>query len=244
MLIGAAAAATGAVNFDTDLMSQEWRNLDPPDAAILSIALFLAWLFGGYVAGRMARRAGLSHGFYTWALGAVLLVGAVAGLDEMSAGRRVAPPSFRALGIPTAFDDWRDLPGPGRAGVGADRARRRVRRRGAWVSAGTPSWSQRAADPTIGPDAPARVGGRRAPAAATTGWSTSASGSGTAPRAGSCKPTDERRPRREQTRPQPRHARGSTPSTNGVDPRRWTCVLSATRSTGGSASSRWTGPTA
>ena len=49
-------------------------------AAILSAAMFLAWLLGGYVAGRMARRAGLSHGFYTWALGAVLL--AVAGRGQ------------------------------------------------------------------------------------------------------------------------------------------------------------------
>src|SRR5438132_109241 len=109
MLTGAAAAATGAAGFDTHLMSGEWRNLDAPDAAILSAVLFLAWLFGGYVAGRMARRAGLSHGFYTWALGAVLLVGAVAALDEMSA-RDTFPTALRTLGIPTAFDDWRDLP--------------------------------------------------------------------------------------------------------------------------------------
>ena len=33
VLIGAAAAATSAANFDTDLMSQEWRNLDASDAA-------------------------------------------------------------------------------------------------------------------------------------------------------------------------------------------------------------------
>ena len=42
VLIGAAAAATSAANFDTDLMSQEWRKLDASDAAILSAALFLA----------------------------------------------------------------------------------------------------------------------------------------------------------------------------------------------------------
>ena len=99
----------GAANFDTDLMSQEWRNLDAPDAAILSAALFLAWLFGGYVAGRMARRAGLSHGFYTWALGAVLLVGAVAGLDQMTQSDAL-PTALRTLGVPTVFDEWRDLP--------------------------------------------------------------------------------------------------------------------------------------
>lgn len=108
VLMGAAAAATGAAGFDTNLMSGEWRNLDAPDAAILSAAMFLAWLFGGYVAGRMARRAGVSHGFYTWALGVVLLVGAVAALDQMSRGDAL-PTALHTLGVPVAFDEWRDL---------------------------------------------------------------------------------------------------------------------------------------
>src|SRR5688500_1106047 len=45
LLTGLAAAVSSAVDFDTDLMSQEWRNIDPPDAAIMSIALFGACLF-------------------------------------------------------------------------------------------------------------------------------------------------------------------------------------------------------
>ena len=155
LLIGAAAAATAAIDFDTDLMSQEWRNIDAPDAAILSVALFLACLFGGYVAGRMARRTGLSHGFYTFGLGVVLLVGAVAGLDQLAQGDALIV-SFNALGIPTSFDTWRDLSAP----VGL-----------AWVLTALAgacaggvvgeSWHTkliaRAADPTIGPTAAARV---------------------------------------------------------------------------------------
>lgn len=155
VLIGAASAASSAVDFDTDLMSQEWLNLDPPDAAILSAALFLASLLGGYVAGRMARRAGLSHGFYTWALGAVLLVGAVAGLDEMTQSDAV-PTALRTLGVPTLFDEWRDLPawaglawaltalaGAGLGGVLGERWHTKL--------------VERAADPTIGQGAAARV---------------------------------------------------------------------------------------
>src|SRR4029079_1214803 len=62
VLIGTAAALTGAVHVGTALMCQEWRNLDAPDAAIMSLALFLGWMLGGYVAGRMARRSGATHG--------------------------------------------------------------------------------------------------------------------------------------------------------------------------------------
>jgi hypothetical protein len=155
LLMGTAAAATAAIDFDTDLMSQEWTNIDAPDAAIVSIALFLACVFGGYVAGRMARRAGLSHGFYTFALGVVVLVAAVAGLEQMTNSDALIV-SFSALGIPTTVDAWRDLSAP----VGL-----------AWLLtafAGTCAgavagerWHTklvvRAADPTVGPTAAARV---------------------------------------------------------------------------------------
>jgi hypothetical protein len=96
VLIGAAAACAGLVNFDTDLMRQEWRFLDAPDAAIMSVALFVAWLFGGYVAGRMARRAGGSHGLGAWVLGGLLLLGAFALLDQVSRGDALTR-SFDAL---------------------------------------------------------------------------------------------------------------------------------------------------
>lgn len=155
VLIGAAAAATGAANFDTDLMSQEWRNLDAPDAAILSAALFLACVLGGYVAGRMARRAGLSHGFYTWALGAVVLVGAVAGLDQMTRSDAL-PTALRTLGVPTAFDEWRDLP----ALVGlawALTALAGMCLGGAWGERWHTRLVERAADPTVGRGAGERV---------------------------------------------------------------------------------------
>jgi hypothetical protein len=155
VLIGAAAAATSAAGFDTDLMSQEWRNLDASDAAILSAALFLACLFGGYVAGRMARRAGASHGFYTFALGAVLLVGAVAGLDQMTRSDAL-PTAFRTLGIPTAFDEWRDLP----ALVGLAWALTALVAAclgGAWGERWHTRLVERAADPNVGRGAAARV---------------------------------------------------------------------------------------
>ena len=155
VLMDAAAAASGAAGFDTNLMSGEWRSLDAPDAAILSAALFLAWLFGGYVAGRMARRAGLSHGFYTWALGAVLLVGAVAGLDQMSRGDAL-PTALHTLGVPIAFDEWRDLP----ALVGLAWALTALAGAclgGMWGERWHTRLVERAADPAVGRGASARV---------------------------------------------------------------------------------------
>jgi hypothetical protein len=155
VLIGLASAATSAVNFDTDLMSYEWPNVDPPDAAIFSLALFLAWLLGGYTASRMARRAGASHGLYTWALGAVLLVVAVAAVNELGRSGAVVT-GFRALGIPTAVDDWRGVSGV----VGIAWALTALAG-SAFGGALGERWHtrlmERAADPGVGPDAEARV---------------------------------------------------------------------------------------
>jgi hypothetical protein len=109
ILTGAAAGAAMAARFDLDLVSREWRYLDPPDAAVGAAALCLAWCFGGYVAGRLARRSGTSHGFYTFVLGAMLLAGAVAALDRASSGAALYR-SFRSLGLPVDFDEWRELP--------------------------------------------------------------------------------------------------------------------------------------
>jgi hypothetical protein len=155
VLMGAAAAATGAAGFDTNLMSGEWRHLDAPDAAILSAVLFLACLFGGYVAGRMARRSGLSHGFYTWALGTVLLVGAVAALDQMTRGDAL-PTALHTLGVPIAFDEWRDLP----ALVGLAWALAALAAAclgGLWGERWHTKLVERAADPNVGRGAAARV---------------------------------------------------------------------------------------
>jgi hypothetical protein len=64
-LVGAAAAAIG---LNTNLAGNDWSTLGMGSAIAVAIVLLVAYLFGGYVAGRMARRAGLLNGLAVFVL--------------------------------------------------------------------------------------------------------------------------------------------------------------------------------
>src|SRR5215211_1832422 len=69
-LAGVAAAALG---LNTDLSANNWAELGVGSAIAAAVVLLLAYLFGGYVAGRMARRAGLLHGLAVFILALVIV---------------------------------------------------------------------------------------------------------------------------------------------------------------------------
>jgi membrane protease YdiL (CAAX protease family) len=62
VLAALAAAAAAAIGLNTDLSANNWAELGVGSAIVAAVVLLLAYLFGGYVAGRMARRAGPIHG--------------------------------------------------------------------------------------------------------------------------------------------------------------------------------------
>jgi hypothetical protein len=107
LLAIAAAVATG-VGVDTDFSDNEWRRLGAAGGAVVAVVLFLAYWFGGYVAGRMSRRAGTTNGFLVFVLGVVLAVG-VAGLVNLFADGDDIVRELRGTGIPTTWDKWRDI---------------------------------------------------------------------------------------------------------------------------------------
>jgi len=104
ILVGVAAAVVGALDVDTDL-STDWETLGTTGGLVVAGLLLLAYLFGGYVAGRMARRNGLAHGVGVLVLG-VVIVGAVAALARSSAGTDTIADNLRSLGIPTTTDEF------------------------------------------------------------------------------------------------------------------------------------------
>ncbi len=104
ILVGIAAAVVGALDVDTDL-SSDWEQLGTTGGLVVAGLLLLAYLFGGYVAGRMARRNGLAHGAGVLVLG-VVIVGAVAALARSSAGTDTIADNLRSLGIPTTTDEF------------------------------------------------------------------------------------------------------------------------------------------
>jgi 4-amino-4-deoxy-L-arabinose transferase-like glycosyltransferase len=104
-LVGAAATAIGLTN---DLSSNDWARLGTGSAIAGAIVLFLAYLFGGYVAGRMARRAGLLNGLAVFVL-AIVLIAAVGALVTSQADADAIRTNLRSLGIPTSGSEWSDI---------------------------------------------------------------------------------------------------------------------------------------
>jgi hypothetical protein len=106
ILAGLAASVLGAVGDDTDL-SGGWEQLGTTGGLVVAGLLFLSYLLGGYVAGRMARRNGVAHGLGVLLLGLVI-VGVVAALVRSSGGADTIAENLRALGIPTTADEYGD----------------------------------------------------------------------------------------------------------------------------------------
>jgi hypothetical protein len=67
--------------------------------------LLAAYLFGGYVAGRMARRAGLLNGLAVFLL-ALLLVAVVGAVAASQTDAEAIGSNLRSLGIPTTGTEW------------------------------------------------------------------------------------------------------------------------------------------
>ena len=104
-LLGAAAAAIGV---DNGLSRNDWARLGTGSAIAAAVVLFLAYLFGGYVAGRMARRAGLLNGLAVFLL-AIVLIAAVGALVASQADADTVRTNLRSLGIPTSSSEWSDI---------------------------------------------------------------------------------------------------------------------------------------
>ena len=104
ILAGLATAALDAFGDDTNL-STDWETLGTTGGLVVAGLLFLAYLFGGYVAGRMARRNGLAHGAGVLILG-IVVVTAVAALARRSADPDTIASNLRSLGIPTTADEY------------------------------------------------------------------------------------------------------------------------------------------
>jgi MFS family permease len=101
-LVGTVAAAIG---LNTDLNRNDWAALGVGSAIAVAVVLLLAYLFGGYVAGRMARRAGLLNGLAVFLL-ALLLVAVVAAVAASQTDAGTIGGNLRSLGIPTTGAEW------------------------------------------------------------------------------------------------------------------------------------------
>ena len=104
----AALVGAVAVGLDTELASNDWATLGRGSAVTVTVVAFVAYLFGGYVAGRMARRAGLVNGLAVFAL-AVLLVVVVGAIAASQTDTEAIQANLRSLGLPITATEWAQI---------------------------------------------------------------------------------------------------------------------------------------
>ena len=155
VLLSITAAVAESVGFDTNLSTSEWRGLGAAGGAVVAVVLLACYLFGGYVAGRMARRAGATNGLMVFVLGVLVALG-VAGLVNVFTDGDEILRNLRNVGVPTSGDEWRDLGTV--AGIGSLLAMLVGSVAGGAMGE---RWHTkllaRAADPNVGPEADARA---------------------------------------------------------------------------------------
>ena len=89
-------------------ISGDWRDIGITTAAVLCVVLFLSYLFGGYVAGRMARRSGLMNGLLVFGL-SLLVAGGIGAAIGTQTDTDTVMSNLRSVGIPTSGDEWAAL---------------------------------------------------------------------------------------------------------------------------------------
>ena len=91
LAVAGGIAATIGVD-DLNLGSRDFRQLSVGGGIAVAVVLFLSYLLGGYVAGRMARRSGMVHGFLSLLLGGLIAGGlaawVISGWRHRAHGRR------------------------------------------------------------------------------------------------------------------------------------------------------------
>jgi hypothetical protein len=163
ILLAIAGGVAAAVNSGTNFGNVSWTDLKAGTGIIVGVILFVSYLFGGYVAGRMARRSGHANGVAVFFVGVILALG-VGLWVKLAGGGSSITTTLRNIGAPTTWHEWSDvgtvagiaslagmLIGSIVGGVAGER----------WHS----KLLARAYDPNLGPEAEQRAAAERAGAA-------------------------------------------------------------------------------
>lgn len=107
LVLALATAGLRAAGLTSDYSANDWRSLGTGAGLVVAAVALAAWLFGGYVAGRMARRAGTTHGLLVFASGLVIAAIAAALANAVTDSGNIVR-NLRSIGIPTSAGEWRD----------------------------------------------------------------------------------------------------------------------------------------
>ncbi len=108
ILAGVTAAVLGALDVNVDLTGADLRRTGTLGGIVLGVVLLVSWYFGAYTAGRMARRAGVTHGVLVFLIGVLVAVAAASAVEALGATDDVIA-GLQRLGVPTTADQWADI---------------------------------------------------------------------------------------------------------------------------------------
>ncbi len=106
-LVGGIAARV-ASSGHSDLSPNDWQNLGTGAGIAVAVLLALSYLFGGYVAGRMARRGGVVNGLLVFFLGVVVAAGVAAIVGTQTDSGTIVR-NLRNVGVPTSGKEWSQI---------------------------------------------------------------------------------------------------------------------------------------
>ncbi|CAN5218437.1 hypothetical protein BH24ACT1_BH24ACT1_11720 [soil metagenome] len=106
VLLAIVGAILAAVGIDTaTLTANDYERLGIGGAVVAGLVLFVSYFFGGYIAGRLARRAGALNGGLVLVM--ALLIGAVVALIVgTQADTESVAADLRVIGVPTSGSDY------------------------------------------------------------------------------------------------------------------------------------------
>jgi hypothetical protein len=106
LCVGVAAGVLSPIGLKLDgLSDNEWKTVGLGAGLGAAGVLLGAFAFGGYVAGRLARRAGLRHGALVFAVGLVVLAGAT-GIAQVEDALSAIRDRVESVGAPTSNGVW------------------------------------------------------------------------------------------------------------------------------------------
>ncbi|MDP8953995.1 MAG: hypothetical protein M3N37_03570 [Actinomycetota bacterium] len=109
ILLAVVGGILAAVGVDTaTLTANDYQDLGIGGAVVAGLVLFLSYFFGGYIAGRLARRAGALNGGLVLVL-AILIGAVVAVLVGTQADTEAVADNLRVIGVPTSASDYSDI---------------------------------------------------------------------------------------------------------------------------------------
>ena len=100
VLAALAGTVATAIGLNTDLAGNDWATLGLGSAIAVAVVLLAAYLFGGYVAGRMARRAGLLNGLAVFLLALLLVAVSLRSRPARPTPRRSAATCAASASLP------------------------------------------------------------------------------------------------------------------------------------------------